>query len=107
MFQCELQNHCKSVLEYIQVLLEILPSISKIKHSEALNSGLVSSWIDLASRESELAHFAEERAPAFMLLSETWLLWPEISKQTQLSILLQLSKGLTDPSVAVRSLVVV
>jgi len=52
-YTVEIQNHTKSVLEYMELVGEFLPVMGEMWPERAIESGLVDFWLDLCSREAE------------------------------------------------------
>lgn len=75
MYRDELQNHCRTQHEYIQIITEIIAQLKKTKEDEVIESGLIDYWLDLTAREAENdgVHTQNERIASLALMTEIWL----------------------------------
>lgn len=78
-YTVEIQNHTKSILEYMELVGEFLPVMGEMWPERAIESGLVDFWLDLCSREAENDFKVQnrEKVLAISLLTEIWLLFTD------------------------------
>lgn len=75
MYKDEMQNHCRSTAEYVQVMSEIIGDLRDTREEQIINSGLIDYWLDLTAREAENdgVHTVEERIAALCFMTEIWM----------------------------------
>ena len=79
MYKEELHNHCRSIGEYVVLILEILGALAESRPQDVEKSGLIDYWLSQTAREAENdgIHSVEERTQALALMAEIWINFSE------------------------------